>query len=175
VGLGGIALIVFGGYFIHFNWTDVRQGKVFASLLRLRYERGSQYLLVVALLFGVVATANRHLVTELGPWVFLYWWFISLVIVNTLLVLPRLKSTMSQLLRFSPYLLPIHGWYVVMVIADTMGLTFAIAPLVFAVKRIEILFTVVIGAVVFKEHNIAERLLGVLFMGIGLTLVVLWG
>lgn len=169
----GILLVVSGGYLIHFNWDDVKKGLWLASFHRLIHDRGAQYIMVVAALFGFVATFNRYSVLALGVVPFLMWWFISVTIINTLLVWQNKQVSVHTLQTRIGDLLPIHVSYILMVTADTMGLSFAIAPLVFAVKRVEILFSVLVGAIFFKEHNLSEKLVAVCIMIIGLALILL--
>lgn len=170
--LVGILLIVIGSYFIHFNWADIKAKRWLASLQRLRVNRGAQYILGVAALFGVIGTLNRYLVENLDVINFLILWLTAAGSLAFILTARQKENYLKHLKNWRD-LFPINLSYLGMIIADTLGLSLAIAPLVFAVKRVEILLSVLVGAIVYKEHHLSERLFGTLVILVGLVLILI--
>jgi uncharacterized membrane protein len=56
-----------------------------------------------------------------------------------------------------------------------VALTMALVPYVIAVKRLSAVFGVLIGALLFKESGLAERLFGTALMVAGVFFIALLG
>jgi uncharacterized membrane protein len=175
VGGLGILLAVVGLYTLEYSAADVAPGRFLEPLRSIATNRGAQYMLATAGIWGITATFDKigvqattplvwlllqHTLITLGAGIYLYWrQRIPRSISSptaTKLALPGIAEALSAAL----HMYAISIWYV---------------PYVIIIKRTSVLFTVLFGSVFFQEEKLRSRLTGTMVMLIGVALIVLYG
>jgi drug/metabolite transporter (DMT)-like permease len=168
----GIGLIVLGGYILHFKKNQANYFAPFAAFFR---ERGSWFMLIVAILFSFAAVIGKKAILHSSPLFFSYFFFLVFnITVLTGLLLGR-NNDWRKILRNTP-----RGVWLgslLMIHISFHGLAIAISTAVYmvAVKRSSILFSVLLSWFILKEEDIRYRGLGTLLMFTGILFITLFG
>ena len=171
-GGAGIALIVLGGYILHVKKNQSSYLAPFSAFLR---EKGSWFMLMVAILFAFAAVIGKKAILHSSPLFFSYFFFLVFnVTVLTGLLLGR-KNDWHKILHHTPRGLWLGS--LLMVHISFHGLAIAISTAVYmvAVKRSSILFSVLFSWLILKEADIRYRGLGTLLMFAGTLFITLLG
>ena len=168
----GIGLIVAGGYILHFKKTQRNFLAPFSSFL---HEKGSWFMLIVAILFAFAAVIGKKAILHSSPLFFSYFFFLTFnITVLTGLLLGR-RNNWQKIIHNSP-----RGLWLgtlLMIHISFHGLAIAISTAVYmvAVKRSSILFTVLLSWLLLKETDIRYRGFGTLLMFVGMLFITLLG
>ena len=168
----GIGLIVAGGYILHFKKTQRNFLAPFSSFL---HEKGSWFMLIVAILFAFAAVIGKKAILHSSPLFFSYFFFLTFnITVLTGLLLGR-RNNWQKIIHNSPKGLWLGT--LLMIHISFHGLAIAISTAVYmvAVKRSSILFTVLLSWLLLKETDIRYRGFGTLLMFIGMLFITLLG
>lgn len=169
-GLAGVLLVTAGSYALRLS--EARRGwlRPFAALLS---ERGPREMLLVAVIWSVSANLDKVGVVRSSP---LFW----LLAVFALIALGLTPSALGFLRADGPPALArlrdagLVGLFEAASTALQMvALTMAIVPYVIAVKRLSAVFGVLLGAMIFGERGLRERLAGVALMVAGVFCIAL--
>jgi hypothetical protein len=179
----GVAIITIGLYVLNIHEHQVHH---FAPLKAFLKERGSQMMLVVALLFSIpalrAANAPFYLLVDHG------------LVAVVMLILMSVYITLGKehKLSFSPkgFWKALAGFGILIGVASILHmLAFAwipIVPYVIAAKRSgSIIFTVLLGIIIAylirhkefmrERENLKYRIPGTLIMVLGMVIILLWG
>ena len=171
-GLAGIVLIGVGGYILSLG-TGV--GGVLAPLTALFRERGARMMLAVAFIFSFTATLYKLAILHSGPLFMgiVYPLFYGLVLFSGY---PFSRVRLAAGLRGRA------GWGVFLglcvvtsILCFTFGVQMVPTAYLIGVKRLSLLFGVLLGGLWFKERPFLPRLAGVSFMVGGAVLIALRG
>ncbi len=171
-GITGILLIVGGSYLLNFSGFKEGFSRPFKKLWQ---EKGSMLMLTVAIIFAFAAVVAKKSMIHSSPLFFTFFFFLifNLTLLTGIFLFSRTSfKILSQnankgLLLGS--LLTIH------VSCHGLAIMLTTAVYMVAVKRSSILFTVILGWLIFKEKNIIKRGLGVSLMFSGVLLITLLG
>lgn len=168
-GLAGIALIAAGAYLL--NVSASKQG-VFVPIKAAFKEPGSLMMMVVALIYSVTSTLGKVAVQHSSPvfFGFAYPFMLTLVMSVYLLWSGRFFAVFSRPLTFAP----IGLCSAVMVSTHFMAISLTQVSYMISIKRTSLLWSVIMGRLIFKEANIKDRLLGSVVMLIGIMLIILF-
>lgn len=167
-GVAGILLIISGAYGLHLNSKKLIQP--FKNLFR---EKGTRYMLVVALVWAVSASVEKVAVLSSSPL------FYGVVIDASLAAayLPYVCFFHGQELRSVPLNLKKFSGLglisAVMVITQFSAYKYLLASYVIAFKRAGVIFSVLLGYIIFKEKKIKKNLFFTLLMVAGAALLML--
>ena len=167
----GILLIAAGSYIL--NIEEVRKG-VFAPFKAIAREKGSLFMIAVALLYSITSSMGKMAIEHSSPVFFGATYFIVLNIAYIPVGLYMGRNDMQPFIREKRYvslLLP-GFFYGLMVVAHMEAINLTKVAYMISVKRTSLLMGVLYGYVLFREENIRERLLGALLMFVGFVLVV---
>ncbi|NPB09863.1 MAG: EamA family transporter [Thermodesulfobacteria bacterium] len=170
-GILGIFLIVCGSYALHLN--TLHQGLLapFRAILR---ERGSLLMLLVAFLYAITSVLGKLAVQHSSPFFFACFYFVvhGVFAVAVLRIFFRVRPL--ELIRLCPRGVLLVGLaQSAMVICHMWAISLAPAAYMIAVKRLSVLFGVLMGGLVFREEALASRLLGAVLMLAGVFLIAL--
>jgi drug/metabolite transporter (DMT)-like permease len=170
----GVLLIAAGAYTL--NAGAARRGFL-APFRALLGDRGAVYMCMVAFLFSITATLSKKAIMLSSPFHYMavYWTCLVIGMAPLLAVIYRgrwretweegtLRKTLLPALLF-----------VTAVFAAACALSLAKVTYVTSVKRLSVLFSIVLGGAVLKEGSHRERLAGGILMVSGFTLIVLFG
>ena len=172
-GVGGIFLIVLGSYFLHLG--KVREG-FWAPFKATFRERGSRLMLLVAFIYSLTSVLLKLGLrySERFFFAFFYYAFLGLFMAPLLMIL--FKANPLRVARASPRgFLLVAGAQSAAVVCHVWALSLAPTAYMIAIKRLSVLFGVVIGGLFFKEEAFGVRLLGTGLMVAGVFLIALAG
>lgn len=172
-GVIGVLMIALGGYTL--NIKEVRKGFL-APFIAIRRERGSLYMILVALIYSVTATLGKLAIQHSSPVFFGVVYYSALALAMTPLALfknrkkyrvwPHSGAIKASIL---PGFCQATG-----ICAHMIAISLTQVAYMISVKRLSLLMGVLYGYLLFKETNIKERFVGTLLMIIGFALIVLF-
>lgn len=173
-GGAGIALIALGGYTL--NLSALRTGFLapFAAVMR---ERGSLFMLLVALIFSVTSALGKLAIDHSAPAFFGATYFAALVI-SLLPVLARRTGVrgLGRTLRTNARAAALPALIdTVATVTHFYAVSMANVAYMISVKRTSLLIGSLYGFLLFRERNMRERMLGAVLMFAGFVTIVLFG
>ena len=173
VGIAGILLVVIGGYVL--NIETIHMG-ILGPIKAILKERGSRYMIVAASIFSVTSVLGKQAINHSSAMFFAAIYFPIITVFLSPIIFLRYKKGLIRF-NFSKktlYLFLLLGFiWVLAGVSHCLAISLTDAAYMIAVKRSALFFGVIYGALVFKESNIKERLLGVSIMFLGIVLIVL--
>jgi drug/metabolite transporter (DMT)-like permease len=168
-GLCGIFLIVVGTYFL--NIREQKKGYTEPLKVLLR-NKGVRYMFIVVLIWSLGANVDKIGLQTSSP---LVW---ALAIQGTValflapIILFRKKLTEGIIGRKQLMMFPLLGLIAACgAIFHVYAMSIILVVYAVSIKRLSVVFEVIMGRVIFKEEGIKERLAGVLIMLIGTVLI----
>lgn len=164
----GIVLIISGAYAIH-----LQSGNLLQPVIKLFSERGTRYMLMVALIWSVSATVDKVAILNSSPE------FYALVIYFLLAgaYFPYIYFRHRDHLRSVPkHLKTLAGLGILaggVVIVQFLALQSLEVSYVIAFKRAGVIVSVVLGYFFFAEKKIAKNLLSTVSIVAGVVLILL--
>lgn len=169
-GFLGILLIVVGAYMIHLP----RRVEGFLGPVKgIWRERGSFYILVTALIYGITSVLGKRGIMLSDPLFFASIYF-SLLSVVTPFVLLMIKPSMTVgvfLKQNSRGILLIGLTQALMCLSHMLALSLVETAYMIALKRSSILFAVLLGWYMFREKHFRLRLSASLVMFLGIIVI----
>lgn len=172
--LFGIIVIVLGSYFL--NIKDIKKG-ILSPIKRLFSDKGVRLAFVANLLWAITPIFQKQAIFQTKPTVPLFASFAGVVFV-TLLVTPYILKKESK--QIVPALKQNIGWLIIIgffgslaQLAAFMSFSQTNVGYAVAIFRLSTIFTILFGALFFREKRIYERLLGASIMVAGTLLLVL--
>ncbi len=170
-GILGIFLIVVGSYVLN---TTTDSKKLFDPFKQMFRDKGVFYMLIVAFLFSISANFDKLVVINSDP--FFGSSMVYLLLAVSFLAISFKKSRNVNLTYkenfFSFFLIGLI--IVIGTVAVNIALNMQIVSYVISLKMLSILFSVLLGGLIFKEDNIIKKSLGALIMLAGLILILLF-
>ena len=173
-GLAGILLVVVGAYVLNLEQARLRTPATWiAPLAAIVRERGSRYMLGVAVIYGVTSVLGKGAMQYvLGPGSSAL--YFALVGVATLLVFALWQpASLQTLLQPPPAHLLVASLMAAMTLTHFMALALVETAYMISVKRVSILFGILLGAMFFAERHLARNLLAGAMMVSGVALIAL--
>lgn len=191
-GFVGICIIVSGSYVLNISEGDMHFLDPVKTILR---NRGSWYMLIVALLFAVSINYDKIALLNSDPFFGMALTVLSIGVSFVLIsaysrISVQGKSFKKPAERKEPVSVPesrksrlkkyliisfIIGAFVATEAASVnLAYTLQIVPYVIAIKRLSIIFVVIYGTMVFSEHEISKRLAGAVLMVTGAIIIMMF-
>jgi len=168
-GLLGILLIVIGAYLLNIKTT---REDLLGPIKAIRRERGSIFMIIVALIYSVTATLGKVAVQHSGPIFFgAFYPFLLTLILSV--VLWR-KGLLPEVLSRPKTFLAIGVFTAIMILTHFKAISMADVAYMISVKRASLVFSVLYGRVLFGEENIKERLTGSMLMIAGMVSITIF-
>jgi len=171
-GLIGILLISIGGYMLN---IDMAKG-IFYPFKAIMKERGSVLMIIVALIYSLTSVFGKIMIDN-SNFIFapaIYFTIVTLVMG----VVTKVKG--ASLISSPPgnnkklhFLLGL--FFSLMVISHFWAISMTKVEYMISVKRSSMLFTIIYGAIIFKEVDIKKRLFSVAVMLVGMVLIGVFG
>jgi len=172
-GIFGISLVAIGSYMLNINRLD--RG-ILEPIRSIFSERGSFYMLIVALIFSITAPLGKRAVIHSSPLFFaaIYAPIISLGFIPLALNSYRQGTVDLPLIKRQWKLFLLAGLlFCLSIVFHFLALSLAKAAYMVSVKRLSVIFAVVYGGLIFKEDYIFIRLLAASLMVFGVLLISL--
>lgn len=183
-GLAGIICTVAGGYILHLK--ESRRG-LLEPFRCIGREEGSRLMLVVAAVYAVTSVLGKRAILHSEPVFFACFYFVLLGVVVPAVSMPLLLRgpnvrVVSAADIGHPAARQQFTWLAwcgvgftqaVMVLSHMWAINLVAAAYMIAVKRTSLLFSVILGRLVFGEGEIVQRLAGAVLMVLGVGLILL--
>jgi drug/metabolite transporter (DMT)-like permease len=166
----GVALIASGSYLL--NLKSLRNGLLepFRAIFR---ERGSLFMIVVALIYSITSTLGKQAITASSPFMFAAFYFPLMALAITPIALWNSRgSAWMPALRAAA--LP-GLCCAVEIVTHMVAVSLTNVAYMIAVKRTSLLMGVLYGHFMFREEGLKERLLGAILMVTGVALILTVG
>lgn len=170
-GIGGIALVVLGAYFL--NIAKFREG-FFRPIQALFAERGPRIMFLVAFLWSITSSIDKIGVTLSSPllWVLATDIFILVVMVPIVYFFSRSSwEKVKQHVRALSFVGVSEG---IASLFQMMAISTTLVPYVIALKRTSILWSALWGGLFLKEKDFVSKMAGIGIMVIGIACIVIW-
>lgn len=169
-GSAGVLLIAVGAYLI--NAKKASRG-VLEPLKAIVRDRGVLLMLIVGFLWSITATIDKIGLLHSTPFFYITAFFAltSLFLGIGILLKSKKQGYLLQIKNNFVPLLCIGVFFGLSEITYIYALKFTLAAYAVAIKRNNALFSVLLGAIIFKEKNIRERLLGAALMVAGVVII----
>lgn len=170
LGFAGILLIVCGAYLLRAEGVKVGLLEPVKLLAR---EKGSRYMLMAAFLFSILAVFFKKAILNSSP--FFAFGVTQLLSTLFLTLFFLKKKTLGVLLRKTAdnfrllFIASIVGFFAGLTLFAAFQL--GLATYVVSVKRISILFTIILGYFFFKEDHLVRSLIIGSIMVLGIFLI----
>jgi drug/metabolite transporter (DMT)-like permease len=168
----GIGLIVMGGYVLHFT---KKQASLWVPLSAFLNEKGSWFMLIVAILFAFAAVIGKKAILHSSPLFFSYSFFLVFNITVLAGFLLFQKNDWRKILHSTPKGIWLGSLLMIHISFHALAIAVSTAVYMVAVKRSSILITILLSWFVLKEENIGYRGLGTLLMFAGMLFITLLG
>lgn len=171
-GIAGVSFVVVGSYVL--NLRERRKG-FWGPVAALWTNPGSRLMLLVAAIWSVGANFDKVGLRASSP----EFWIAAVYTASAVALLPgvagRWRSLPAQVAS-APGLLVAAGLLeAVGLVCQMYALTLTLVPYVIAVKRLSIVFGVLLGAALFREPDLGHRLPGALVMVAGVFFIAVFG
>jgi len=169
MGIVGIVLIIGGAYSI--NLERAGQG-LLSPFKNIYQERGSLLMLVTAALWSLSSTMDKAGVLSSSPAFYTISFHIFLPFLYIALLSPQEIGLKDTVPNFWPLLL-LGGLQMGVALSQMHAIEIGLVSYVIAVKRGGLLFSIVLGALFFRERMFAVRFIGGALMATGVFFIVL--
>jgi uncharacterized membrane protein len=171
-GLIGILLIVVGSYTLKIKEKKAGFFVPFKALIK---EKGSRMMLGVAFIWSISSNFDKIGVMNSSP---VFWSVASGFLISLFLfpiILLRNKKILKEVSKNLKSIIPLGLFHGSVQFFQMTAVSVALVSYVISIKRASILLSVILGALIFKEKDIKERLVGAIIMFLGVLLITLFG
>ena len=173
IGLSGILAISLGAYLLRSESAKVGILEPLKLLLR---EKGSRYMLITAFLFSLIGPLFKKAILNSSPFFALATTEFLGTLLLILFFLPQKKiCTIHKKIASNfklLFLLSIATFFAALALFAALNFSIP-AVYVISIKRTSILFTIILGFILFKEKNFARNLIAGTIIILGIFLISL--
>ncbi|GJQ64704.1 MAG: hypothetical protein SCALA702_37570 [Melioribacteraceae bacterium] len=169
-GLIGVILVVLGSYLLN---IDLKKRSLFGPFKALMKNKGTRYMFIVSFIWSLSANFDKISVSATSIWQHIV--FVNLVIFVTLTIIVFVtgKYKKEGIRKARKNLLIVSLFTTGSFIFHMTALSLTYVAYVVSMKRMSGMFSVILGAVFFKEGNFRARLAGSFIMFAGVLTIVL--
>lgn len=169
-GAAGILLVALGAYIT--NIDSLRKG--WAGPLRaITRERGVMLIILVAVIYSVTGVLGKVAVLHSSPEFFGVFYIPLLTLVLFPVSAAREGRGVLRIFNNFPRFLLLGFFSALMVITHFLAVRLVDVASMISVKRLSLVFSVILGRVFFHEEYFTQRLVGSLIMLLGVVLIIL--
>jgi len=171
-GAAGVALVTVGAYVLN---ADTAKYGFWEPLKRIYKERGSRFMVLVALIFGVTSTLGKRALLLSDPFLFPLIYYSIFFAILTPIALVK-KGITFRLNKKEVFLCVGLGLvFSAAIYFHFAALSMVKVPYFMSVKRLSLVISMIYAYTVFKERQIGWRFLGSLVITVGVILLALAG
>jgi len=173
IGMWGVLLVSFGAYLLNAN--TIRTGGIFAPIKSIYREKGVRLMVLVAFIYSIASVLGKKAVLLSSPETFPAIYYSVFFAVITPLVYIKTKRANITLERKDLFLFVGMGaLFAMAILFHYKAISQVNVSYMLSVKRLSLLISVIYGAIIFREKNIAYRLAGSLVMLCGVVILLLY-
>jgi len=169
-GIIGMILIVIGSYLLNVN---LKSQNLFAPLKALFQNKGTRYMLIVAVIWAVSANFDKLSIQYSSVYQHILFVNIFVFIGITIVVGSMKKLKISEIHKDRKNLLIMSLFTTTTYIFQMTALSLTLVAYVISLKRVSGLISVFLGHFILGEPNLRERLFGAFLMFLGVVFIVL--
>ncbi len=169
----GIVLIVIGTYVLEIKKNKKGFLSPFKELVK---NKSAIYMLIVAFIYSITSNIDKIGVQNSSP---LFWVFSLNLIMALLFACVLLKKSNFNLNYFKKdlknikFAIPAGIFKILTCIFQMLALNLIYVSHVIAIKRSSVILTVLLGAILFKEKNLKQRIFATLIIVAGVLIMIL--
>jgi len=167
-GIFGVILISIGTYTLQIDRAKHGWLEPWLAIFR---NRGSLYMLIVAICYAVTATIGKLAIQHSSPLFFTIIYFSLLAVGYTPFVLIGTKGKLAPLAGAPVGFLKIGLAMALMAVTHFSAIGMIQVAYMISIKRLSLLFAILYGLFWFREQNLKERLAGGLIIIAGATCI----
>ncbi|MBI5199116.1 MAG: DMT family transporter [Nitrospirae bacterium] len=172
-GIIGIILIVTGAYTLNIHELKKPQG-LLEPLRAIMKERGSVYMIIVAFIYSVTANFGKLAIVNSSPVFFGIVYYLILTAAFTPIALTKSQGRLN--IKGNIFIYFSIGLFIaLMVIFHVFAIVLTDVAYMIAIKRTNLVFSVIYGHLIFREGRIGERLLSSAIMVAGVAIISFLG
>ena len=168
-GFAGIFLITVGAYLLNAKASSLG---LLGPIKAIAKEKGSVLMIIVAVIYSITATIGKIAVQHSSP--IFFGFFYPLLLTITLSMVVGIKGTLHRVVSRPVTFLTIGIFTAIMILSHFLAISMADVAYVISIKRTSLIFSVIYGWLIFKEVDMAERLLGSIFMLAGVVSITVF-
>ena len=173
VGMWGVILVSFGAYLL--NAHTIRTGGILAPIKKIYREKGVRLMVLVAFIYSIASVLGKKAVLLSSPETFPAIYYSVFFVVITPLVYIKTKRAKITLEKKDLFLFVAMGaLFAIAILFHYKAISMVNVSYMLSVKRLSLLISVIYGAIIFREKNIAYRLAGSLVMLCGIVILLLY-
>ena len=168
LGVVGVILVAIGTYTLQIDRAKYGWLEPWLAIFR---NRGSLFMLIVAICYAVTATIGKLAIQHSSPLFFTVTYFGFLALGFTPFVLIGTRGKLAPLVSIPSGFLKIGFAMALMAIAHFSAIGMIQVAYMISIKRLSLLFAILYGIFLFKEQNLRERLIGGIIIIAGATCI----
>jgi uncharacterized membrane protein len=169
-GVFGVVLIVAGSYLLQLK---ERKKGIFAPFKALVNEKGPRLMLIVAFIWSITANIDKVGIINSS----IVHWAVAVHVFTIIAMFPLVwfmsRESFGQLRSEWKILTSLGFVNALKYISQMAAIQLALVAYVVSIKRTSAIISVVLGALIFKEKGLKERLTGSAIMVLGVLLITL--
>ena len=166
----GILFVAIGAYTL--NIDNLKEG-ILAPFRNLKKEKGSILMIVVAFIYSITSNLGKIAIRHSNP-IFFSAIYVTVVTIS-FIPLISLRTTPFEIknaLR-NKNLFYLGVFYALMITFHNLAIIRTEVSYMISVKRTSLIFSIIYGRFIFHETHFKERLVGGIFMVIGVMLIII--
>lgn len=172
IGLAGVILITIGAYVLNIHKHDHKN--YLAPIKSIFKDRGTRLMLLVAFIWSFTSIFDKMGINNSSA----LFWVVVIHIFLTVTIFPIMWYKNPNFLQVfknkTKKLAPFGVLNALKLSLQHIALSLALVPYVVSIKRMSILFSVLIGYFFFKDSHIKKRLIGAGIMLTGAVFIILF-
>ena len=170
IGIFGILLAVIGAYILNISLSKYGLLEPFKEIFR---EKGVVLMIVAAFVASITANLVKVAVLNSSTTFYIVFYLLAITILMSIIYFRRIKSNLKAIKSNIAMLLLTGLASGISLLFHALAVVLVIVPYMISIKRTSSIFGVLYGHFIFKEKNIAERLVGAAIMLSGAVLILL--
>lgn len=167
-GIAGVLLIVAGAYLINVHHHGLHPIEPFVNITK---DKGSRALVIAMLIYSLTSNLDKVALEYVPPLV----WMVGVSVVGTLVLTPLAMTKPAferkKVMRKSKLLFLVAMASGLGLLTQFVAIQHTYVSYVFAIKRTDVIFTIILSWFFFKEHDFIRRLEGAVLMVLGAVIV----
>jgi len=172
-GIFGILLVTAGAYIL--NGDLIKQG-ILEPIKNIHREKGSFLMLMVAFIYSITSVLGKKAVTLSNPHFFPLLYYPLVTVIYTAIIFPWRRPNLKKInfgKREWGLLILTSLVFITGLMLHFRAISMIEAAYMISVKRLSLLFSIIYGAILFKEKQIGYRMAGGLVMVLGTLLLAI--
>ncbi|MCK5108033.1 MAG: EamA family transporter, partial [Nanoarchaeota archaeon] len=169
-GLIGILLIVIGAYTLNIKQRKEGFWQPFKELVK---HNGAKHMLTAIFLWAITANFDKIGIRGSSP---LFWSWALIVYISlglTIVMIIKSKNFMQDIKSNFKILIPMGLMNGISSVCHMTAISLTLVSYVISIKRTSSIMVVIMGALLFKEKGLKERLWAVIIMVLGVVMISL--